>query len=130
MGEVRVGGTAATTLSIYGHIHPHSENFPHALIHAPSSNCATSAISPLGLKLSFSGRVNPPPHHSPNNGNIYPHILSLSLYFSLSFYSNSCTTSPLSLLVVYHYFFSILHSVQSLSPRSSLSFLTRVYCRK
>ena len=68
---------------LYNTIHPHYDHCTHDLILTPSANCATSSMPLLGLILYFSSRVNPPPQHLPKNDDIFPYILSLSL-FSLS----------------------------------------------
>ena len=145
---------------LYNPRHPHSDLCPHASILAPSSNYVTSTRHPLVMVVSFSIRVEPPPHQFPDN-NISPPSLSwliqhfltriyLSLYiyisFSLSLFlffssSISCITSPLSLLMTYHSPFLIYHahSLQHLSPYYyftslslylSLPSLTHLHCWK
>ena len=69
---------------IYNTIHTHSEHCNHDLISTSLKISPPLQSSHLGLTLSFSGRVNPTPHHSPKNDNLFPYILSL--YLSLSIF--------------------------------------------
>ena len=71
-----------------------------------------------------------PPHHSPENDNIFPYILCFSLYFSISLSSNYCIASPLSLLVTFKPFLLTSQSLLSLSPHPLLTSLNHLHCWK
>ena len=70
---------------LYNPIRPPSDCCTHDFICAHYTNHATSAMTLLGLTLSFYGRIDNPPHQSPYNDDfisLHPHPpspLSLSL---------------------------------------------------
>ena len=72
------------TSMLYYPIRPHSDRCPHYLIRTPSTNCATSAMHPLFLALSFSVRIDPSPHHFPYNDDFFQHPLPPLLPISLA----------------------------------------------
>ena len=89
---------------------PPTDCCPHYFICAPSANCSTSAMTPLGLELSFYGRVNNTPYHLPDNG----------------YFISPTTSSPLlplsitSLYLTYCHYISDVHGVPHLLRHTCL----------
>ena len=81
--------------TLYNLICTHSEICTHDLIPPPSTNCSTSVMHPLSLTLSFSGRIDSTPYHSPKNDDfVFPRHTLTSPHTS---FSHSFLSLPISL---------------------------------
>ena len=81
---------------------PPSDRRHHDFIRAPSANRSTSMITPLGLTLSIYGRVDNPPHHSPENDDFIFSTPSSPSSISLSLLSMTCCHSISAVPAVPH----------------------------